>query len=244
VDLSSNRFNNVVQGQSLVMRVHHSKKSGSVKRSKWSVFGEHSPYIEGSVFTGVVIVGKDSLNWNVDGGNSNVRSIGFQPFNTKVVNGVFARILLELDLEVEAIRRILKSGGHIISQESSGGSISAVKCGTNYSVAWENSVFNSGRGEWGKSKSEGRDGIEGHLKNSRYSVVDVFIVASSLGKGVKHSKLSLLLTSTTSELSLRHDQSREDSFVVRGKDGGGVEHEIVVVVVGESWQHFGAWHVV
>jgi len=168
-NLSSDWFNDVVQGKSLILRVHHSEHSGSVKRSKWSVFREDSPYIESSVLASVVVVGKDRLNWDVDGSNSDVRSIGFQPFDTKVVNGVFAGIHLELELEIETIRSIGESLGHINSQVISGGSSvgrgSSVNVG-NYWFAWVNSVFNSWGGEWLKSKFEGRDSKEWHLENS------------------------------------------------------------------------------
>jgi len=242
VSKSSNWLNNVIQRKSLIVRVHHSKKSGSVERSNWSVFFKNSPCVHGSVSASGISVGKKSLLGNGDGGNGDIRSISFQPFNRKIVDGVEASILLELELEVKAIILSSKSVGHINGQvihSSSSGVDSGI-----YSSTRVNSVLNSSCRKWVKSKFEGRNSIvrQSELRNN--GVILVFSSTSSTSQRISSTELSSESVSSSTELSSGHNSSSKYSFVVEGKDGECIEDEIVVGIVFKSRKQLLAWDIV
>jgi len=160
---ASNWLNNVVEGESLVVRVHHGEESGSVDGSNGSVVLNNSPGIHGSVLASVVVVSLNGLGGNVQSSDGDVGSVTLQPLNTKVVDWVKAWILLDLELEEEAVRGGSKSGGHINGQVI--WSSSSVVDGGVYSSAREPSVLDSKGGEWVESKLVWGDTIVRHLQH-------------------------------------------------------------------------------
>jgi len=115
------------------------------------------------VLASVVVVSLNGLDGNVQSSDGDVGSVTLQPLNTKVVDWVNAWILLELDLEPEAIGSSRKSGGHINGQVI--WSSSSVVDGGVYSSARENSVLGSGSWNRIESKLEWGDSIERHLQH-------------------------------------------------------------------------------
>jgi len=86
--------------------------------------------------------------------------------------------------------------------------------------------------------------MERHLEHGRNGVVCVFGVGSALCNWIGYSKLSLLGVTSSTKLSLGHNQSGEHGFVVGSEHGFGIKHKVVVSVGFKTWQHFLAWYVV
>jgi len=168
VSLLSEWLNSEVSGQSQVLRVHVSKESGSVERSKRSVLSKGSPWVEGSVSAGEVQVVLDSSLGNVDGGNSDERRVNLQPLDREIIDGLCARILLKLNLEKEASLSSCDSGGQILSEIISSESSKTESSGSCSSTRVQ-SVLGSRTGS--SSEFVGRDGEERNLENRVHSIV-------------------------------------------------------------------------
>jgi len=153
---------NIVQRESVVVRVHHIEQSSSAERSKSSVVLKDSPHVVSNMSAGVVVVVLHDLLGNVDSSEGDERGIRLFPLGDEVVDWVEARILLELKLPVEAIVLSKNFGSHVLSEIISWGSWGERKSNGRNVCARPQSVLDGWVGESSLSELVGRDGIEWH----------------------------------------------------------------------------------
>jgi len=158
----SGGLNGVVQGESVVVGVHHVEQSSSAERTNRSVLINNSPCVVGNVSASVVCVISHGLPGNVESSNGGERSVRLFPLSQEIVNGVEARILLPLDLEVVAVRLSSQSSSHVLRQIVCGGSCRERETNRGGVVAWPQSILDGSL--WKRSRTElvGRNGIVWH----------------------------------------------------------------------------------
>jgi len=228
------RIKDVIQYKSLVGRVHVGQESDSVVSSKRSVLIGDSPWADGEVFAGVVIgLSLNSLNWDVDRGNSDVRSIGLQPLDSPIVDWLFASISLELNLEDKAITSGSKSIGKILGQVI-GGSHRLVKEGLVHTITGEHSVLGSRRGKWIWSVLKSTSGPVWHEKDRRNTVVHSLLSCNCCSCRISGSKERSSSVTSSIHLSSGHDCCGKDSLISRGKNGESTELKVEVIVILET----------
>jgi len=227
----------------LVLRVHHVEQSSSAERSKRSVLINDSPCVVGNVSAKEIVVVQHCLLWDVESSNGDEGSIRLFPLGQEVVDWVEARILLELQLEVETVASSSQSTSHVLSQVVGGSSWWERESNGGGVVAWPQSVLNGSL--WKRSRTElvRRNGIERHGEQRGHRVVGKLHGkdCSVGGESLSESRGTLLSSSAKNDSG--HNGSRESSLVLGNKDGEGVEDHIHLVVVFKSREVLPSWNI-
>jgi len=198
VSSSGERLLDVVQRESVVVRVHHIEQSGSAEGSEGSVVLKDSPHVESNVSADVIVVVLHDLSGNVDSSEGDEGSVRLFPLSEEIVDWVEARVLLELHLPFEAIVLCSNSGSHVLSEivswgvwrerESNGGSI----------VARPQSVLDGWVGQRSLSILVRRDGVVRHPELRRHRVVSqLHGKHGSIGRESLGERSSASLSSST-----------------------------------------------
>jgi len=227
----------------LVLRVHHVEQSSSAERSKRSVLINDSPGVESNVSAEEVIVVQHCLSRNVECSYGCERSIRLFPLGQEVVDGVEARILLELDLEVVAIAIGGQSSSHVHSQIIWGSSNWERESNRGGVVAWPHSILNGSL--WKRSRTElvRRNGVVRHGELRRNRVISELHGKDCSVGGESCSESGRTLLSSSAKNDSGHNGSRESSLVLGNKDGESVEDHIHLVVVFKSREVLSSWDI-
>jgi hypothetical protein len=190
------------------------------------------------MFAGVISVDEDSLLGNSDSCDGDVGSVSFQPFDGKVVDGVEAGILLELQLEVEAVvvggKSVLHIDGQIVGVSSGG-----IHCGIEF-TAWVNSVFDGRGGQRGQTKLVWGNSVVRHGQLGNDGVVEMLQFVDIGVERIFLSEGSSVSVTSSSQFGSRHNTGSKNGLIVEVEHGESVEDKIVVSIVLKSGEQLGA----
>jgi len=232
---------NVVQRESVVVRVHHIEQSGSAERSKCSVVLKDSPHVVGNVSASVVVVVLHDLLGNVDSSVGDERGIRLFPLGHEVVDWVEASVLLELELPVEAIVVGKNSGSHVLSEIISWGSHWKRKSNRRNVLARPQSVLDGRVGKWSLSELIRRDGIVRHHELGRNRVVGQLHSKNGSISGELDSEGGSVSLSSSAKLNSGLNRGAKSGFVLRNEHGESVEDKVLYGIVLKSWEQLLAW---
>jgi len=233
----------VVQRESVVVGVHHVEQSRSIERPESPVIFCDSPSVERGVSARVIVVVLNDLLGNVDSPKGDEGRVRFLPFGEKVVDGIGASVLLELDLEVEAIILSSESRLHVDGQIISGGSGGKRESNGRNVSAWPNSVFDGGIWKSLLSKLIRRNAVMRHSKLGRNAVVGNFHGANGGISRIFGRKRGSASISSSAEFRSRLDERSESRLVLWDEYWESVEHNIEIGVVLEAWKNLSSWNV-
>jgi len=233
----------VVQRESVVMRVHHIEQSGSAERSKSSVVLKDSPHVVGNVSASIVVVILHDLLGNIDSSEGDEGSVRLFPFGDEVVNWVDAWFLLELNLPIEAIVIGKDSAPHVLSQIISGSSSGKWESDGRGVLARPQSVLNGRVGKGSLSELIRRNGVVRHHELGRNRVISKLHSKDGSIGGELSSEWGSASLSSSTEFNSGLNRSGKSGFVLRDEYWESVEDKVHAGIVLKSWEQLLSWDV-